>query len=151
MKLSHLQLTEEESKQVLDSLFGPDNSQLMQSTLCSIQSIVEGLHDLRVPHLAAVIDQIKYQDHLSSYTLTLIDQSGSIPAFMSSKDIQKVQEMHNIRPSRSTAIYLQNVSIYVTKTPFGRHLCLHWKSFRRLVSMTTEEGKAHSQQQQDAY
>jgi hypothetical protein len=86
------------------------------------------------------------------FILHLQDHSGSIQGFLSSADYAKIQQHHNnnnnnnltVRSSLSSSwsslehclLYLENVSIFVTHSPFERYLSLHWKTVIRVIALT---------------
>lgn len=106
-----------------------------QLSFNSIASVLDGIYDLRVPHMLVYVESVKRQEQFHSCILELRDLSGpSILAILSDFDADVVSNRFKpVGIRRGSVMYLQNIAILVHKSPFTRYLVLHHSCFRAIL------------------
>eukprot|EP01036_Dinobryon_divergens_P028356 gene28355-37288_t len=99
------------------------SSLALSNKASSIGSVHDGVTDLRIPHLVALIEDYRvYCD--GSWILELVDSSGYISGFVSARNVKQVGGLFCRGAS---------VSIFVNKCPFYRTLNIHPRCVRAIV------------------
>lgn len=103
--------------------------------LNSIAHVMDGLCDLKVPHMVVVVEEVRRNEHLGSSIVTLKDASGVMEGILWDGDASFLSTGLDFTIRSGSAVYLQNVPILVQRSPFARYLVLHRSSVRRVVAL----------------
>lgn len=112
----------------------PDDS--WRPALNTIAHVLDGLCDLKVPHMVVVVEEVRRNEHLGSSIVTLKDASGAaMDGILWDRDASFIAVGLGGSIRAGCIVYLQNVPILVQRAPFARYLVLHRSAVRRVVSV----------------